>query len=83
MSYLIIVSNRGPFSFSEQLLSNVESSLKRGQRPKGIRLGGGGLVQAMSGLLRPGKWKTTWLGASMGDSDVDVARGHYAFCLKR
>jgi len=83
MSYLIIVSNRGPFSFSEQLLSNVESYLKRGRRPRGIRFGEGGLVQAMSGLLRPGKWKTTWLGASMGDSDVDVARGHYAFLFEK
>jgi trehalose-6-phosphate synthase len=77
MSYLIIVSNRGPFSFSEQLLADTESSFEKGTPPKGIRFGEGGLVQAMSGLLKPGRWNTTWLGASLGDRDIDVARGHY------
>ena len=31
----------------------------------------------MAGLLKTGQWNTTWLGASMGDLDIDVARGHY------
>jgi len=77
MSDLIIASNRGPFSFTGDLISEAEASLDQGRRPKGIKFGEGGLVQAMSGLLRPGKWTTTWLGASMGDRDIDVARGHY------
>ena len=34
-------------------------------------------MQSMAGLLKHGKWNTTWLGASMGDRDIDVARGHY------
>jgi trehalose 6-phosphate synthase len=83
MSNLVIVSNRGPFSFSQDFLSDAEICLKKGTRPKGIKFGEGGLVQAMAGLLRPGKWKTTWLGASMGDKDIDVARGHYTRLFKR
>jgi trehalose-6-phosphate synthase len=77
MSYLIIVSNRGPYSFSKHFLAGAEACLKNGTRPKGIRFGEGGLVQAMAGLLRKGRWNTTWLGASMGDRDIEVARGHY------
>jgi trehalose-6-phosphate synthase len=83
MSYLVIVSNRSPFSFSQDFLSNAETCLKRGMRPRGIVLGEGGLVQAMAGLLKPGKWTTTWLGASMGDRDIEVARGHYNRLFKR
>lgn len=77
MCYLIIVSNRGPYSFSERFLAGAEACLKKGTRPKGIRFGEGGLVQAMAGLLRKGRWNTTWLGASMGDRDIDVVRGYY------
>ena len=83
MSYLVIVSNRGPFSFSKELLSHAEESLKQGTQPEEVRFGEGGLVQAMSGLLRPGKWTTTWLGASLGNRDIDVARGHYTGLFKR
>jgi trehalose-6-phosphate synthase len=83
MSDLVIVSNRGPFSFSAEFLSQAEASLKSGTRPETTGLGGGGLVQAMSGLLKPGKWSTTWLGVSMGDRDIDVARGHYGRLFKR
>ncbi len=83
MSYLIIVSNRGPFSFSEHFLARSEDCLKRGIQPEWIRFGEGGLVQAMSGLLRPGRWNTTWLGASLGDRDIDVARGHYTYLFQR
>jgi trehalose 6-phosphate synthase len=77
MSNLVIVSNRGPFSFSEDFLSRARECLKRGESPDPPKFGEGGLVQAMAGLLRPGKWNPTWIGASMGDRDIDVARGHY------
>jgi len=77
MGDLIIVSNRGPFSFTDDFLKEAENCFKEGTRPTWIRFGEGGLVQAMSGLLRPGRWKTTWLGASLGNRDIDVARGHY------
>jgi len=83
MSYLVIVSNRGPFSFSEEFLSNAETCLKKGIRPRAVTFGEGGLVQAMAGLLRPGKWNTIWLGASMGDRDIEVARGHYTRLFAR
>lgn len=83
MSYLIIVSNRGPFSFSDALLSQAEACLENGRAPEGVRFGEGGLVQAMSGLLRPGTWTTTWLGASMGNRDIEVARGHYTWLFEK
>jgi trehalose 6-phosphate synthase len=83
MSNLVIVSNRGPFSFSEKFLKEADTSLKKGTRPEAPEFGEGGLVQAMAGLLKPGKWNTTWLGASMGDRDIDVARGHYTGLFKR
>lgn len=77
MGDLIIVSNRGPFSFSQDFLREAEEDLREGRRPKIPPFGEGGLVKAMAGLLRPGKWSTTWIGASMGDSDMDVSRGYY------
>ena len=77
MNDLVIVSNRGPFSFSEDFLSRAEDSLKRGTAPEPPSFGEGGLVQAMAGLLKPGKWTPTWIGAAMGDRDFEVARGHY------
>ncbi len=83
MSNLVIVSNRGPFSFSDHFLKEADTSLKKGIRPEDPEFGEGGLVKAMAGLLKPGKWNTTWLGASMGDRDIDVARGHYTGLFKR
>jgi trehalose-6-phosphate synthase len=83
MSYLVIVSNRGPFSFSEDFLRNAQECLKKGAQPEALSFGEGGLVQAMAGLLKPGKWDTTWLGASMGENDIDVARGHYTRLFRR
>jgi trehalose-6-phosphate synthase len=83
MSYLIIVSNRGPFSFSNELLRESRERLKAGKRPRSPGFGEGGLVQAMAGLLKEKKWNTTWLGSSMGDRDIDVARGHYNRLFKR
>jgi len=77
MSDLVIVSNRGPFSFSEDFLENAEESLERGVDPEPPEFGQGGLVKAMSSLLKSRRWNPTWIGASMGDKDVDVARGHY------
>jgi trehalose-6-phosphate synthase len=83
MNDLIIVSNRGPFNFSSDFFSYVEKFMQHGGTPRDIKFGEGGLVQAMSGLLKSQKWKTTWLGASMGDRDIDVARGHYTPLFKR
>ena len=83
MSYLVIVSNRGPFSFSEEFLKKAQKSLKKGTEPEAPSFGEGGLVQAMAGLLKPGRWDTTWIGASMGDYDIDVARGHYTGLFRR
>jgi trehalose-6-phosphate synthase len=77
MSNLVIVSNRGPFSFSEHFLSIARECLDQDESPRPPKFGEGGLVQAMAGLLRPGNWNPTWIGASMGDRDIDVARGHY------
>ena len=83
MSYLVIVSNRGPFSFSEEFLKKAQACLKKGTEPEAPSFGEGGLVQAMAGLLKPGRWDTTWIGASMGDYDIDVARGHYTGLFRR
>jgi trehalose 6-phosphate synthase len=83
MNSLIIVSNRGPFSFSETFLQDAEKCLKEGTQPKEPDFGEGGLVQAMSGLLKSGKSNTVWLGASMGNRDIDVARGHYTQLFER
>ena len=82
MGDLVIVSNRGPFSFTEKLLGHVEKCLRNSERPISPKFGEGGLVQAMAGLLKPGNWETTWIGASMGDRDLDVARGHYRTLFK-
>ena len=83
MSDLVIVSNRGPFNFSKEFLAETEKCLKSGVHPKPLEFGEGGLVQAMASLLKPGKWNPTWIGASMGDRDIDVARGHYSTLFKR
>ena len=83
MNYLVIVSNRGPFSFSEEFLKKAQACLKKGTEPEAPSFGEGGLVQAMAGLLKPGRWDTTWIGASMGDYDIDVARGHYTRLFRR
>ncbi len=77
MSDLVIVSNRGPFSFSEEFLIEAEECLETGRKPPPLSFGEGGLVQAMAGLLKRGRWNPTWIGASMGNRDIEVARGHY------
>ncbi len=83
MSDLVIVSNRGPFSFSDGFLGEAKRYLNEGRKPNPPKFGAGGLVQAMSSLLKPGSWNPTWLGASMGNRDIDVARGHYAPLFKK
>jgi trehalose 6-phosphate synthase len=81
MSELIIVSNRGPFSFTENFLKSVRAHLRKGEATEPFDFGQGGLVQAMSGLLKQGN--ATWIGASMGDRDIDVARGHYISLFRK
>lgn len=83
MHNLVIVSNRGPYGFSEQVLTDAEQALQNGILPKKPKFGEGGLVQAMAGLLKPGKWNPIWVGASMGDKDLDVANGHYSELFKK
>ena len=82
MSDLVIVSNRGPFSFSGDFLLEAEECLKKGTRPKAPDFGEGGLIKAMAGLLKTGKWNPTWIGASMGDRDIDVTKGYYTQLFK-
>jgi len=74
---LYIVSNRSPFSFSKAFLGEAEKALKQNERPSPPPFGQGGLVKAMSGLLKSSRWNTTWIGASMSDQDIEVTRGHY------
>ena len=83
MSDLVIASNRGPFSFSEDFIQEAEESLEKGELPESQDFGAGGLVGAMAGLLKGDKWNTTWIGASMGEKDIDVARGHYDSLFKK
>jgi trehalose 6-phosphate synthase len=83
MGNLVIVSNRGPFHFTKDFLEGAEESLRKNIPPKEPNFGEGGLVQAMSGLLRGGEWNPTWISASMGDQDVDVARGHFSNLFQR
>jgi trehalose 6-phosphate synthase len=58
---LTIVSNRGPAEFALD---------EAGQRT--VRRGGGGLVTALSGLVK--HRKATWIASAMTDEDVVVAR---------
>jgi trehalose 6-phosphate synthase len=83
MHNLVIVSNRGPFGFSEQDLTDAEEALASGTLPNKPKFGEGGLVQAMAGLLRPGRWNPIWVGASMGDKDLDVANGYYSQLFRK
>ena len=74
---LYIVSNRVPFSFSKKYLEAAETALRKNEPPPLSSFGQGGLVKAMSGLLKGDDWNTTWVGASMGDRDIEVTRRHY------
>jgi trehalose 6-phosphate synthase/phosphatase len=75
---LIIASNRGPFSFSEDFLNKTEKALKDDQQLPEINLGQGGLVQAMSGLLKKNGTIPTWISASMGNKDSEVGKGYFS-----
>jgi len=83
MGNLVIVSNRSPFNFDAGFFEDAEECLRKGLAPRPPGFGEGGLVQAMAGLLRGGEWNPTWIGASMGDRDVDVARGRYSDFFRR
>jgi trehalose 6-phosphate synthase len=83
MSDLLIISNRAPFSFSRRFLAEAEKCLERRTAPEAPKFGEGGLVQAMSSLLKPGTWTPTWIGSSMGEEDIEVARGHYGYLFKK
>jgi trehalose 6-phosphate synthase len=83
MGELVIVSNRGPFSFSDRFLKQAEDCLVKGIRPEPPNFGEGGLVNAMASLLKHDAWNPTWVGASLGDRDIDVARGHYTELFRR
>ncbi|NTW35383.1 MAG: trehalose-6-phosphate synthase [Syntrophobacteraceae bacterium] len=77
MRDLVIVSNRAPFAFSEAFLQGAEEAMRSDTAPVPPKFGEGGLVQAMAGLLNTEKWTPIWVGASMGNKDVEVTRGHY------
>ena len=83
MEDLLIISNRGPFSFTDKFIGKAKDILDKKVSLKGPDFGQGGLVQAMSGLLKSSGRETTWIGASMGDKDIDVARGYYSDLFKR
>lgn len=76
-THLYIVSNRIPFSFSKAFLKKAEEAVRNAEAPPIPPFGQGGLVKAMRGLLKSDQWNTTWVGASMGDQDIEVTRGHY------
>ena len=76
-THLYIVSNRIPFSFSKSFLQTAQEAIRNGGTPPNPSFGQGGLVKAMRGLLKGDQWTTTWVGASMGDQDIEVTRGHY------
>ncbi|MBN2419994.1 MAG: trehalose-6-phosphate synthase [Deltaproteobacteria bacterium] len=83
MNDLLIISNRSPFGFTDKFIRNAQNILEQRGRLKSPDFGQGGLVQAMSGLLKSSKFNTTWIGASMGNRDIEVTRGHYSDLFKR
>lgn len=83
MKDLVIVSNRGPIAFSEAFLQQAEAALNSGNAPESPGFGEGGLVQAMAGLLKTERWNPIWMGASMGDRDIDVAIGNYSGLFRK
>lgn len=77
MRDLVIVSNRAPFAFNDSFMLSTEEAISAGNAPVPPRFGEGGLVQAMAGLLNAENWTPIWVGASMGNRDIEVTRGHY------
>jgi hypothetical protein len=47
MGELVIVSNRGPFSFSDEFLTRAEDCLAKRIRPEPPKFGEGGLGNAL------------------------------------
>ncbi|MFL5839410.1 MAG: trehalose-6-phosphate synthase, partial [Thermoleophilaceae bacterium] len=60
---LVLVSNRGPASFSRQENGEIVASR-----------GGGGLVTALTGLVH--HRAALWISSAMGEEDTEVARRH-------
>ncbi len=60
---LVLVSNRGPVTFERDESGEITH-----------RRGGGGLVTALTGLLR--KRRALWVASAMTDEDVEVSRRH-------
>ena len=83
MNDILIISNRGPFSFTDKFIRNARDMLDQKGGFRSPDFGQGGLVQAMSGLLKSPKLNTTWIGASMGNRDIEVTRGHYSGLFAR
>ena len=83
MNDILIISNRGPFSFTDKFIRNAQDMLDQKGRFRSPDFGQGGLVQAMSGLLKSPKLNATWIGASMGNRDIEVTRGHYSGLFAR
>src|SRR6476660_10465954 len=61
---LVLVSNRGPASFSR----DEETGELTASR------GGGGLVTALTGLVH--HRDALWISSAMGDEDVEISRSH-------
>jgi len=78
MKDLVIVSNRGPFAFSDDFIQGAERALQTETPPEPPKFGEGGLVQAMAGLLKMEHWKPIWVGASMGAQDIPVTYGYHS-----
>ena len=61
---LVLVSNRGPASFTRDEETGEISAAR----------GGGGLVTALTGLVH--HRDALWISSAMGDEDTEVARQH-------
>src|SRR4051812_42479592 len=61
---LVLVSNRGPASFSRDEESGEITATR----------GGGGLVTALTGLVH--HRDALWISSAMGDEDLEVAHQH-------
>ena len=74
---LILSSNRAMLSFSEAMMKEAYAAISENRPPVGPPFGEGGLIQATSGLFKPGKWRAVGIGSAMSDADYDVERGRY------
>ncbi len=60
---LVLISNRGPASFGVSASGDFD-----------VRRGGGGLVTALTGVLR--QREALWIASAMTEADVEVSRQH-------